>query len=260
MSDPGTVHASGFVGAVTFLTRVPLRARGRVDLAASVPWFPVVGALVGLAVGALAAGLAELVAPAAAAAVAVLAGVLVTGAFHEDGLADVADAFAGGWTREDRLRILDDPLHGSYGVAALCGAIVVRVAALASLVTVSGSVALAGCVAAHAAGRAGAVALMGLMPVARPSGLGADYARSLSARRAVAGVLAGAALATLAVGVWAVIVIATAAVAAAAVGWLAHRKLGGVTGDVLGAAEQVAECAVLVALTGCASRWGLWWP
>ena len=93
--------------------------------------------------GGVAAALMHIVPPFVAAALAVMLGALLTGAFHEDGLADVADAFAGGWTREDRLRILDDPLHGSYGVAALCGSIVLYVVRAPFAVCVVGGAAVA---------------------------------------------------------------------------------------------------------------------
>ena len=122
--------SQGFVAAVQFLTRVPVRTKRPSDLSAAVVWFPVVGALVGAAVGVVAAVLGEVVPMPVAATVAVLAGVLLTGAFHEDGLADTADAIWGGWTRERRLEILKDPRHGTYGVAALAGSIVVRVVAV----------------------------------------------------------------------------------------------------------------------------------
>lgn len=244
--------------AIVFLTRVPVRLRGEPSLTAAVPWFPVVGALVGAAVGGTAAGLMHLVPPFVAAAVAVLLGVLITGAFHEDGLADVADAFAGGWTREERIRILDDPLHGSYGVAALCGSIVIRVACIASL-GFSPAAAFASIVAAHALGRAAAVALMATVPVARPDGLGAEYARMLTRGRAVTGVVAGITITVLATGWWAGPFVLAALAGAGAVAWLTVRKLGGVTGDVLGTAEQVVECMVLITATGIATRYGLWW-
>ncbi len=246
----------GFWGALTFLTRVPVRLRRAPDLTAAVAWFPVVGALVGTVVGGVVAGLGELVPPTVAATVAVLVGVLITGAFHEDGLADVADAFAGGWSAEERLAILDDPRHGSYGVAALAGSLLVRVAALASL---GPPAAFAGAVAAHSLGRASAVAVMAVVPVARREGLGAEYARTLPRRRAVVGVLAGVALGTVATGWWVVPLAGAGAAAAAAVGWLAVRKIGGISGDVLGATEQVAECLVLVVVSGLAARYPLWW-
>jgi adenosylcobinamide-GDP ribazoletransferase len=250
------VRLSNLAAAVSFLTRIPVRLREEPSMTAAVPWFPVVGAGIGMIVGAIAAGMAELVPMPVAAAVAVLVGVLVTGAFHEDGLADVADAFAGGWTVEQRLRILKDPLHGSYGVAALCGTIVLRIVALASL---GPAVAFAGAIAAHTLGRGAAVGLMGTVRVATADGLGADYARSLPRRSAVTGAAASVAIAAVATGWWVAVLVAVAAASAAVVGWLAIRKIGGVTGDVLGAAEQVAECAVLVAVTALAARHPLWW-
>ena len=244
--------------AVVFLTRVPVPLRSEPSLTAAVPWFPVVGALVGAGVGGAAVGLLHLVPPLVAAAIAVLFGVLLTGAFHEDGLADVADAFAGGWTPADRIRILDDPLHGSYGVAALCGSIIIRVGAVASL-GFSPAAAFASVLAAHALGRTAAVGLMATVRVARPDGLGADYARSLSRLRALAGSAAGVAIAAVAVGWWVGPFVIAAIAGAGAVGWLSMRKLGGITGDVLGAAEQVVECLVLVTATGLATRYNLWW-
>ena len=244
--------------ALVFLTRIPLRLGFEPSLTSAVPWFPVAGALIGCVVGAAAAGLQHLVPPGVAAAVAVMLGVLVTGAFHEDGLADVADAFGGGWTIEARLRILKDPLHGSYGVAAFCGSIVIRVACVTAL-GVSPAATFGCLVAAHAMARGGSVAAMGLVPVAREEGLGADYARSLSGRAAAGGVLAAIALGGLATGWWVGPFIAATAVGTAAVVWLAKRKIGGVTGDVLGAIEQINEFLILVVATGLATRFTLWW-
>ncbi|HEX4982299.1 MAG TPA: adenosylcobinamide-GDP ribazoletransferase [Ilumatobacteraceae bacterium] len=246
----------GLLGAIQFLTRVPIRMTEPPKLTRCVPWFPLVGGLIGLAVGGIAAGLAELVPMAVAAAVAIVAGVLITGAFHEDGLADIADAFGGGWTREQRLRILEDPLHGTYGVAALGSSIVIRVLCVASLTPPS---AFAGLVAAHTLGRSAAVGAMATFPLALPSGLGAGYRTGLSRWRAFIGVLGGVAIATVAIGWWVAPLAAAGVVAAAAVGVLALRKIGGVTGDVLGAVEQVTECLVLVVLAGLASRHTLWW-
>lgn len=228
-------------------------------MAAAVPWFPVVGGVVGAVVGAVAAGLWHLVPSAVAAALAVLVGVLVTGAFHEDGLADTADAFAGGWTREDRLRILEDPLHGSYGVAALSGSIVLRIVAAASLAAQGPAVVFAALVAAHALSRGAAVVVMAAVPVAKSAGLGADYSRRIVPSRVAVGVVAGAAIAGIAVGWWAAPLAAVAALAAVLVAWLAVRKIGGINGDVLGAVEQVAECLTLVVATGLAARYSLWW-
>jgi adenosylcobinamide-GDP ribazoletransferase len=244
----------GFLAAVRFLTRIPLPGGGGDEfrLAAAVMWFPVVGALIGAAVGGVAAGLGEILPAAVAAAVAVLLGVTLTGAFHEDGLADTADALPGGWTREQRLEILEDPRHGTYGVAALCGSIVLRIVAVAALVADGPATAFTGLVAAHTLARGTVVATMGLVPVAKPDGLGAGYARSVSRRRAAVGGAIAVAIAALATGWWVGPLAAIAAVVAAVVALWAWRAIGGITGDVLGAIEQVAECAVLVVVAGLA--------
>ena len=248
-----------FRAAIAFLTRVPAHLGGDVNLSAAVPWYPVVGALVGLCVGGAAAGLLHIVPPLVAAAVAVMVGVLVTGAFHEDGLADTFDAFVGGWTRADRMRILKDPVHGSYGVAALCGTIVVRVVCVASF-GVSPAVTFGCLVAAHALGRCAAVALLLSAPGASADGLGAQAARTLPAASAWIGIAVGVAISTLSVGWWVGPLLLAAVVVVVTVHTWSHRKIGGVTGDVLGAAEQLVECTVLIVSTGLASRYLLWWP
>ena len=248
--------APGFLAAVQFLTRVPVRTGLPPDLAAVVVWFPIVGGLVGVAVGGVAAGLGELVPAGVAAAFAILFGVLLTGAFHEDGLADTADAIAGGWTVERRLEILKDPRHGSYGVAALCGSIVLRTVAVAALAPAA---AFAGLVAAHSLGRGAAAVTMGVAPLARRDGLGADYARSVGPARALAAGAVALAVAALATGWWALALAVAAGLGTVPLVAVAVRALGGVTGDVLGAVEQVAECLVLVVVTGLATRHPVWW-
>jgi adenosylcobinamide-GDP ribazoletransferase len=255
---------SGLRTAIAFLTRVPVGG-GLGDMRAAVPWLPIAGALIGLAVGGAYAGMVELVPATVAAAVAVLLGVLVTGAFHEDGLADVADAFAGGWTRDDRLRILDDPRHGSYGVAALCGSIVVRILALAPL---GPAVGFAAAVAAHTLGRASALMALTVAPQAKTEGLGATIAgpdgveptagRAGTGRRWI-GVAAGLTIALAAIGWWTAVAALLAIAGTALVAALAVRKIGGVSGDVLGAIEQVVECTTLIAVTALATRHPLWW-
>jgi adenosylcobinamide-GDP ribazoletransferase len=247
---------SGLLGAIQFLTRIPVRSAAPATPDRTVPWIPVVGGMIGLVVGLAAGGLAELVPVTVAAAVAVLFGVLLTGAFHEDGLADVADAFAGGWSPDERMGILKDPLHGTYGVAALTGSIVVRIASLA---TMTPAAAVGGAVAAHALGRAAAVGAMVAVRPAAADGLGADAANAVDRGRAVVGVAGGVTIAALATGWWVGPLVAAAAAAGVAVAALAVRKIGGITGDVLGAVEQVVECTVLVVVTGLASRHQIWW-
>jgi adenosylcobinamide-GDP ribazoletransferase len=246
----------GLLGAVSFLTRVPVGTgeRGTEELAGSVPWFPVVGVGVGLVVGGAYAGGAALWPPLAAAGVAVVVGICLTGAFHEDGLGDTADAFAGGRDRDRTVRILKDPRLGTFGVLAVAASLLLRVAAVAALAP---GAALAALPAAHALSRAAAVGAMTAFPAAADTGLGASYALALSRRRALAGVGAGLAVALALLGLAAVWAAAAAAAAAFLLGRLAVRRLGGVTGDVLGAVQQLGEVLVLLvaAATVTAGRW-----
>jgi adenosylcobinamide-GDP ribazoletransferase len=247
--------ASGPLGAVQFLTRIPVRLRSAPDLASCVPWFPVVGAAIGAAIGAVAIGSMQVVPASVAASLAIVFGVILTGAFHEDGLADTADGL-GGWTPEHRREILKDSRHGSYGVAALCSSIVIRILCVAALPPAA---AFAGLVAAHTLGRGAAVAVMRAAPPVAEHGLGADYSRSLSRRGAMAGVGAALALAAIATGWWVAPLAAGAGLGAAAVTVVAVRAFGGASGDILGAVEQVGEVSVLVVVTGLARHHDVWW-
>ena len=245
-----------FLGAIQFLTRVPVRLSRPADTAACVPWFPTVGAIVGGVAGLVYVALSELVSPGPSAAIAVLRGGGLTGAFHEDGLADSADAM-GGWTVEQRRTILKDSRHGTYGVAALCGSIVARILALATL---GPAVGVAGLVAAHSIGRSAAVgAMAGSGPAASPEGLGAEYTRGLGRGAALVGVATGVGWGALATGWWVgpivgVVVVVTVPLAA----WL-RRAFGGVVGDGRGASEQSAEIATLLTVSALATRHPRWW-
>ena len=248
----------GPLAALQFLTRLPIRLRREPNMATMVVWFPVAGLVIGAIVGGVAAGMWQLTPPLVAAAAAVTGGLLVTGAFHEDGLGDIADAFGGGYTVERRLEIMKDSRHGTYGVAAMCASILVRMVALGSM---PGPAAMfASCVSAHVMSRAIAVGLMASVPLAGHSGLGADYGRSTTATRGVVTVAIGIVITAVAVGWWVGPLLGASLASAVAVGALAKHKIGGISGDVLGACQQVAECACLVMLSGLATHHSLWWP
>jgi len=119
--------------------------------------------------------------------------------------------------------------------------------------------AFGGLVAAHSLARGAAVVTMGVAPVARPDGLGADHTRRVGPGRAFAAGAVAVAIGAAATGWWVAPLAVAAAVAAVIIATVARRALGGVTGDVLGAIEQVAECAVLVVVTGLARHHTLWW-
>jgi adenosylcobinamide-GDP ribazoletransferase len=254
---PRGLPAIGPFAALQFLTRLPVALRREPDMAAMVVWFPAVGAVIGAIAGGIGAGMFELTSPLVAGALAVTTGLLVTGAFHEDGLGDIADAFGGGYTVERRLEIMKDSRHGTYGVAAMCASIVIRIVAIGSMP--SAATVFAALVAAHAIARGAAVALMAVVPLAGHSGLGADYGQATTVRRAVVALAAASAIGALVVGWWALPILGAALVAVAAAGALAKGKIGGISGDVLGAAEQVAECAVLVVLVALAGHHPHWW-
>jgi adenosylcobinamide-GDP ribazoletransferase len=253
----GGLPAIGPFAALQFLTRLPVRLSRAPDMAAMVVWFPLAGAVIGAVAGGVGAIAFEWTSPLVAGALAVTAGLLVTGAFHEDGLGDIADAFGGGYTVERRLEIMKDSRHGTYGVAAMSASIVIRVVALGSMP--SAATLFAAAVAAHVIARGAAVALMAAVPLARHSGLGADYGQATSRRRGVVTFAMATGLGWAAIGWWALPALGIALAAALAVGALARHKIGGISGDVLGAAEQVAECAVLVLVGALALRHQLWW-
>jgi adenosylcobinamide-GDP ribazoletransferase len=254
-----------------FLTRVPVPAWvGREPwnpdwLNHAVRHFPLVGAAVG-AVGAAVAGLALLLWPPwVAAALAVGATVWLTSAFHEDGLADTADALLGAVSREKALAIMKDSRIGTYGAVALTLALLLRVALLAELLRASPLLAAVVCVAAHAGGRTAAVALMAVLPYGgdEAHAKAKPLARQVRRRDAVwAGVLGGALLSLPWLAVPALVgagqvlsaVLTLALLVTAMRAWL-HRRLGGYTGDTLGACEQLGEIVVALAFVAVWAPW-----
>jgi adenosylcobinamide-GDP ribazoletransferase len=246
-----------------FLTRVPVprwvarEAWDPAHLNRAVRHFPLVGAAIGL-VGAAVAVLSLLLwPPLVAAALAVAATVWLTVAFHEDGLADTADALLGTATRGQALAIMKDSRIGTYGAAALVLTLLLRVALLAELLRASPLLAAAVCIAAHAAGRAAAVALMAVLPYGGDAAhaKAKPLAREVRGRDAVWAVGLGTALLGLpwlTQPAWGTASLSL--VAALALGLMVavlsaglRRRLGGYTGDTLGACEQLAEIIVALA-------------
>lgn len=240
--------------AAGFLTRLPVgKGALRPAILAQGAWaFPVVGAGVGLVAGVVFATVVMAGAPPMVAGfAAVLTSILLSGGLHEDGLADTIDGLAGGSDRAESLAIMRDSRIGAMGTLALVFSVGVRVAALAAVAAAVPNLAPLALIAAGALGRACLPPILRLEPKARADGL-AVAAGTPSGEGAAAaigiGVLAAAlALAPISATAFALSV-AGAAVGAAVMSNIATRRLGGVTGDVLGAVEQVAEAAALVAL------------
>lgn len=243
-------------GAFRTLTVLPIpETEGRPG-AASLVWFPVVGACLGAAAWALASGLLRPGTGSAGPLGALLTGALVvclwagsTRGLHLDGLADMADGFGGGWTRERTLEIMKDSHIGSFGVVALVGLLVMKTAAAGALCASGGLVWLG---VAPVLARLALVAQTATQPYARPGGgTAADLVNQaawphlLAASAVAAGVLC--LMLPVALLPRLLQVLGAVALVAALTGLSSRRRLGGVTGDILGATCELAETTALVA-------------
>lgn len=238
-----------FLLALQFLTAVTLRRELDVapgDLARARAWFGLVGVLLGGALAIFAWALARLLPPLALAPVLVLAWAASTRFLHLDGVADVADALVYTTSRERALAIMKDSRTGAFGVAGLALVLLLKFGALASL---SGPALYLAPLAAAPLGRALAAALSVLLPPATPgSGLGADCGAGAGAAALLASAACAVAAAWLAVGaagLWAALAVLFLGLL---LGLWYRRRLGGVTGDCLGAAIELAEAVALLTL------------
>lgn len=240
--------------ALHFLTRIRIsgsRVTTMDDVARSQAWF----AAVGLLIGAIACGADWLASrampPSASAAIAVTIVAAVTGALHLDGLGDSADGLLGGATRERRLAIMRDPHAGSFAIVAIASVLLLKYAALVSLDDGDRWAAL---LVAPAAARCGMVAVAVAFPYARDAGLGVAFRAEAWPVGLAACSATALAVAAYAFGIAGVAVVAVAIVIALAVGAYARRLLGGVTGDVYGAAIEIAEASALLCVVAFAGR------
>jgi adenosylcobinamide-GDP ribazoletransferase len=215
---------------------------------AAVAWFPAVGALVGFAVGGVWWLAGEAFPPVVAAVIAVAADLAFTGLLHIDGLVDTADGLLAPMDRERRMAVMAEPGVGAFGVAAAAVVVPLRIACLASIAPTAWLVAGLWC----AARTVMAVALRTLR-YARPGGLAQSFRGGSGAVVGAYGLGGACALAAVAIGLLPGVASVVAGVAGAGlVLWLAARRIGGFTGDVLGAAGVVAESVGLVVAS---ARW-----
>lgn len=240
--------------AVQFLTRIPTPHLDGFEpdwTTRAARYFPLVGLLVGAICAAMFWGASKIWQEPVAAVLAIGAGVLVTGGFHEDGLADTIDGLGGGQTRARRLAIMKDSRVGTYGVLALILVLGLKAAALAGLPAALGAWTL---VAAHAGGRGVAVLTMALLPYAaegkatkwKPADGGLTWPEAVTALA-----IAGLPLALSPDGV-VLVGLAFGCGAAAALALIARRLIGGYTGDVLGGVEQMFEAGFILGVAAAA--------
>lgn len=237
---------SGLWAAVGFLTRLPVG--GRLAPGRGVPWFPVVGAGVGAVSGLTYWTVASVTPSLVAATLACAVAVAITGAFHEDGLADTFDGLSSIRSVERQLEIMRDSRLGTFGVSALVLVLIARVAAVGALEAGVSAVALFAWLHALAAG-----VVLVVMVVSRPAaddGAGADYLTGLRPFGPLVVAIATTLLGWLVVGPDLWIVAAGAVVGPALMTAWAYRRIGGVTGDVLGACQQLALLGGLVIVAG----------
>jgi adenosylcobinamide-GDP ribazoletransferase len=234
--------------ATSFVTILPVAPSKPVgdDAVARASWaLPIAGLLVGLAGAAAFAIVIRCgLTPGPAAMLALAVTVLITGALHEDGLADTADGLGGGWTRERKLEIMRDSRIGTYGTCALILSLGLRWSALAAIA--DPSMAALALLSAHAAARAGLPAFMSLVPPARPDGLSARAGQPPGQSTAIAFGLGILCLLIVLGPGKALIGLILLSLAGLILARLAMRQIGGQTGDILGTFEQTGEIAILL--------------
>ena len=238
--------------SILFLTRLRYGPSPQVDGAAiaRAAWaFPLAGILVGLIGAVIYLFAHRLGLPSwPAAALSVAATMAVTGCLHEDGLADTADGFGGGRTRELKLDIMRDSRIGAYGVCALVLSILLRVSAIASLADTA--LVVPALIASHSAARASLPVFMLFVPPARRDGLSASAGQP-SRESVTGGAVLGVLIVALCLGpVLAIAALILLVVVIALLAWLSLAQIDGQTGDVLGAVEQVSEIAILLVAVG----------
>ena len=241
-----------FAAAISFLTRLPTgrsAAFDGKDVVKASRWFPLVGGLLGgISVGALWL-LSRLFPPLVTAVLIVAIDALLTGAMHFDGLADTADGFGGGRTRADVLRIMRDHSIGSYGAIALVLVIALKVAAIATLA--ASRYAVPGLLLAPVLGRWSTVLLSSTEPYARPpeddgpNSVGSPT-RFVGRRELMIATLTAVTLAAVVARWYGGVALLLVGVASIGWGWRCRRRIGGVTGDTLGAGLEISECLVLL--------------
>ncbi|MBX9683100.1 MAG: adenosylcobinamide-GDP ribazoletransferase [Hyphomicrobium sp.] len=244
-----TRELQNILAGVQFLTRIPVPGVVHYEpdwLSSAAKYFPLIGAAVG-AIAAAVVVTASLVLPQPIPMVmAIVAAIALTGALHEDGLADTADGLFGGMTRERRLEIMKDSRIGTFGVIAVISVLALKISALQALDAVMAAYTL---VAAHAGGRFAAVLAMGSL---RYSGIEDAAKVTPPAHRIAASQVAIAAVFAVTIGLIClpistfVISFVVGLAASACLGIAAKRRIGGYTGDVLGGIEQVFEAGFMV--------------
>ncbi|MBI4024020.1 MAG: adenosylcobinamide-GDP ribazoletransferase [Verrucomicrobia bacterium] len=246
-----------FIAAIQFLTVLPLPARfqsGEEELRRSVVFFPVVGLLIGLAAVALDRGISLLLPPLPASVIVVMSLLAVSGGLHIDGLADTADGFLSARPRERILEIMKDSRTGPMGVMAIVCVVCLKISLLASLSDIPRQSAV---FLMPLAGRCALVAGAVALPYARADGgLGAVFGRDRSWFESAWAIAALAVVACALTGVRGLVTTGICAGMIGIVSLWSRQKIGGFTGDTLGATCEITEMAPALVAAACGhGRW-----
>lgn len=228
--------------ALAFLTRIPINHGPQISLRRSAALFPLVGALIGLIGGLVFYVSSAILPPLVSASISILVTVAITGAFHLDGLADICDGLIGGWNREERLKILKDSRHGTYGVAAISLQLILQVSLLSALSPRDGLFTL---IVLHTLSRLVPIFLMLIPATSGHDGMGASVSREIGAREPLVGSLITVLLIAPIMGLNFLLLSAILFLTLSIFALWVIRKIGGMVGDAFGAGEQISETMIL---------------
>ena len=228
--------------ALAFLTRIPINHGPQISLRRSAALFPLVGALIGLIGGLVFYVSSAILPPLVSASISILVTVAITGAFHLDGLADICDGLIGGWNREERLKILKDSRHGTYGVAAISLQLILQVCLLSALSPRDGLFTL---IVLHTLSRLVPIFLMLIPATSGHDGMGASVSREIGAREPLVGSLITVLLVAPIMGLNFLLLSAILFLTLSIFALWVIRKIGGMVGDAFGAGEQISETMIL---------------
>lgn len=228
--------------ALAFLTRIPINHGPQISLRRSAALFPLVGAFIGLIGGLVFYLSSAILPPLVSASISILVTVAITGAFHLDGLADICDGLIGGWNREERLKILKDSRHGTYGVAAISLQLILQVCLLSALSPRDGLFTL---IVLHTLSRLVPIFLMLIPATSGHDGMGASVSREIGAREPLVGSLITVLLIAPIMGLNFLLLSAILFLTLSIFALWVIRKIGGMVGDAFGAGEQISETMIL---------------
>jgi len=240
-----------FLLALQFLTVLPVKIKKLTDkdIAYSMIFFPVVGGLIGLGIAGLDSLLYNLNLPSLAAnVILVIALSFITGGMHLDGLADTADAFLSGKNKEDTLSIMRDPHIGAMGVISIVSVLFLKISLLYSIISIGAlrlEVILAMCVLS----RWSVLVQMFFFRYARQQGKAGKFIQGMNLKILSISTAITALIIFLIMGAHGLVLLLAVGIAAYLIAQLANKKIGGITGDTLGATIELTE--VIILLTVC---------